>query len=433
MAKTLATADRIIEALEKLAKKRQFSSRSRRHKKNNPIHMSDKPPIPCEDESHIHLEIKSDTPHELSENILLSNNLTSAPLVLSPSLLGCSDKDDALPMEMRDSTICELSESTICEMECYHFENMSDTPSELREVIDRSSEAISLSNNLPSPSSVFSYVAIGSMDDETPIMEKFQLVDEDDAITIDDEEIGHMEPNTSTTPTSYEWDYKGNHKGVDDAMIPLVDMKICECLHDIDDPHAMSYASFTFPCDTCNTTIVDHVELVAYDNVVMTTPCYECFTFTPIACNMLNNCSFPCIARNDDNDACYVVTNLMNNCYFSMFVDNNDENLNMFCSKCLQYSSVVASKLLNNCSFQCLVCNNVNMIVNEIAPIAFSYVGDFAYVHVEHIHMFTPHIHHAYNDSLLNANGDMQMKWNIMMDAVFIYHTHTLSICLTCV
>jgi hypothetical protein len=40
----------------------------------------------------------------LSEDILLSNNLTSTPLVLSSSsLLGCSDNDDVHSMEMRDS------------------------------------------------------------------------------------------------------------------------------------------------------------------------------------------------------------------------------------------------------------------------------------------------------------------------------------------
>jgi hypothetical protein len=33
-----------------------------------------KKPIPCKDESHLHIESKSDTPHELSEDILLANN-----------------------------------------------------------------------------------------------------------------------------------------------------------------------------------------------------------------------------------------------------------------------------------------------------------------------------------------------------------------------
>ena len=65
------------------------------------------------------------------------------------------------------------------------------------------------------------------------------------------------------------------------------------------------------------------------------------------------------------------------------------------------------------------------MLVNEIAPIALSNFRDFAYVHDEHVHVFTPHIHHIYYDALLNANGDVQKKWTIMMDDVFIYHAHT--------
>ncbi|KAK1601894.1 hypothetical protein QYE76_017599 [Lolium multiflorum] len=104
-------------------------------------------------------------------------------------------------METRDSTICEMSGSTICELECLHFESMSDTPS--------------------------------SMDDETPIMEKMYMVHEDDDITPclqEVKDVDHMDPTTSTTPTSNESDYKGNNKGVDDAMIPLVDMKNDELL-----------------------------------------------------------------------------------------------------------------------------------------------------------------------------------------------------------
>ena len=73
-------------------------------------------------------------------------------------------------------------------MERFNFEDMSDTPYKLREVVDRSSEAISISNNLPSTSSVFSHVLLGSMDDETPsldmmvpMMEKMYMEDEDDA------------------------------------------------------------------------------------------------------------------------------------------------------------------------------------------------------------------------------------------------------------
>jgi hypothetical protein len=65
------------------------------------------------------------------------------------------------------------------------------------------------------------------------------------------------------------------------------------------------------------------------------------------------------------------------------------------------------------------------MLVNEISPIALSNFGDFAYVHDEHVHVFTPHIYHIYYDAFLNANGDVQKKWTIMMDDVFIYHAHT--------
>jgi hypothetical protein len=83
-------------------------------------------------------------------------------------------------MEMRDSTICEMSESTICESECFHFEGMSDTPSETRVVVDRSSEAISISDNIPSTSNVFSHVAIDYMDDEMLILEKMYMVHHDD-------------------------------------------------------------------------------------------------------------------------------------------------------------------------------------------------------------------------------------------------------------
>jgi hypothetical protein len=83
---------------------------------------------------------------------------------------------DSTICEMSDSTICEMSESTICKSECSHFEGMSDTPSETRVVVDRSSEAISISNNLPSTLSLFSHVAIDSMVDKMPILEKMYMV-----------------------------------------------------------------------------------------------------------------------------------------------------------------------------------------------------------------------------------------------------------------
>jgi hypothetical protein len=87
------------------------------------------------------------------------------------------------------------------------------------------------------------------MVDKTPILEKMYMVHHDDTTPCleDDEYVGHLELPTSTTPTSKECDNKGNNIGVGDAMIPLVDMNILS---------------------------------------------YECITLSPIACNMLNNCSF---------------------------------------------------------------------------------------------------------------------------------------------
>ncbi|KAK1681471.1 hypothetical protein QYE76_042319 [Lolium multiflorum] len=157
----------------------------------------------------------------------------------------------------------ELSDShPICEIECFHLEDMSDTQSELREVDDRSMEDIAFANTLTSPSFVSSYVAIGSMEDEFPIMEKMYMVHEDDDITPclqEVKDVDHMDPTTSTTPTSNESDYKGTYMGVDDAMIPLVDMMTYERMHDLEDTIAMPHALFIPPCDALLDNIVDHV------------------------------------------------------------------------------------------------------------------------------------------------------------------------------
>src|SRR4051812_23197208 len=106
----------------------------------------------------------------------------------------------------------ETSDSTLCEIECFHLEGMSDTTSELRVVFDRSSETISISNNLPSTSSVFSCVVLGSMEDDAPSheammpqLEKMYMVHGDDARPWlhQEDEVVHKETTTSTTPTSY--------------------------------------------------------------------------------------------------------------------------------------------------------------------------------------------------------------------------------------
>ena len=91
------------------------------------------------------------------------------PMCLSDELVPIPCEYESHLTHMSES-VCEMSDSTICEIECFHFEGMSDTPHELREVVDRSCEAILNSNNLTSTSSVFSHDVLGSMDDETPLL-----------------------------------------------------------------------------------------------------------------------------------------------------------------------------------------------------------------------------------------------------------------------
>ncbi|KAK1595408.1 hypothetical protein QYE76_018523 [Lolium multiflorum] len=129
--------------------------------------------------------------------------------------------DELVPIPCEhESHLAHLSESDselsdfhpICEFECFHLEDMSDTQSELREVDDRSMEDIAFPNTLTSPSLVSSYVALGSTEDEFPLMEKMYMVHEDDDISpclLQDGHVDHMDPPTSTTPTSNESAYKG--------------------------------------------------------------------------------------------------------------------------------------------------------------------------------------------------------------------------------
>ena len=256
---------------------------------------------------------------------------------------------------------------------------------ELREVVDRSCEAISISNNLTSTSSVFSHCELGSMHDETLIldlmmlqMEKMYMEDDDDATPclLQDEQVGYMEAPTTSTPTSHERDYQG--MGVDVTMFPLVDMMNYDCLHAMDDSIDVTYDSFLFPCDTLFETNVDHVELPICDGFAMSMPCYECFHFSPIvACNMLSNFSFTCVA-----------------------------------------------------------CTNVEMLDNELAPIAFSNFGDVSFSLMDLVPSFTLHSDHphmSYFPIDFCVVGDVQMKRHFMMDDVFIYRAHNFFIwCLVC-
>ena len=199
-----------------------------------------------------------------------------------------------------------MSDSTIHEIECFHLEGMSDTPSELRVVVDKSCETTLISNDLPSTASVFPHDVLGSMDQEVPSLEmmipptkKMYMVDEDDAIPIHDEEVAHMEANATITPTSYQRYEQGKNKGVDDAMIPLVDMMTCDDWHAMDDVCDITYASLIFPCDTLPLHNVEHVKLFDCDDVAIVMPCSKRYVDDIIACTLLNNCSFQCFACND--------------------------------------------------------------------------------------------------------------------------------------
>ena len=110
-------------------------------------------------------------------------------------------------------------------------------------------------------------------------------------------------------------------------MIPLVDMMTCDDFHAMDNTFDITYDSFIFPCDTSHN--VDHVKIFDCDDISIDMPCYRCFVYPLIACDMPNNCSFKYFACNEDTNACCCVTNLMNNCSLSMFVENHPISLNM--------------------------------------------------------------------------------------------------------
>ncbi|KAK1595950.1 hypothetical protein QYE76_059197 [Lolium multiflorum] len=97
--------------------------------------------------------------------------------------------DELVPIPCEhESHLAHLSESAselsdfhpICEFECFHLEDMSVTQS--------------------------------STEDEFPLMEKMYMVHEDDDISpclLQDGHVDHMDPPTSTTPTSHESAFKG--------------------------------------------------------------------------------------------------------------------------------------------------------------------------------------------------------------------------------
>lgn len=165
---------------------------------------------------------------------------------------------------------------------------MSYALSEMRVVVARSSETILCSNNIPSTSSMFPHDVLGSMEHDMMIL--VIMEPQVEKMYLDQQEVIHMVATTTTTPTSYERYSKGK-MGVDDSMIPLVDMVSyvdddIDLLHAMDDFGAITYDSFIFLCDDLPLHIVDHVELFDCDDLAIHIPCYESFIYPTIALDM---------------------------------------------------------------------------------------------------------------------------------------------------
>ena len=91
------------------------------------------------------------------------------------------------------------------------------------------------------------------------------------------------------------------------------------------------------------------------------------------------------------------------------------------------FSPIVTCNMLNNFSFTCVACNNDEIIDNEIAPIAFSLVGDFSFALMDLVPSFTLHSNHPHMSYIpldFGVFGEVQMKRHFMMDDVFMYHAH---------
>src|SRR5664279_2482023 len=104
-----------------------------------------------------------------------------------------------------------------------------------------------------------------------PQMEKMYMDDEVGATPClhQDGQVNHMKAPTTTTPTSHERDYKGTNIGVDDAMIPLVDMMNDDCLHVMDAPIDISHAILTTTCHALPCTHIDHVDSTICDDIAI--------------------------------------------------------------------------------------------------------------------------------------------------------------------
>ena len=173
-----------------------------------------------------------------------------------------------------------LSDSTICDIECTYLEGVSEPPPHREsEVVDEAYESISLSNNLTSTSLVFSSLVLGPIYDDAPIRDDYVLpldktmamVEYDDATPTwfhQDEDDHHLVFPTSPTPL--EWNDRGN-KGDGDALVPLVDYFMNDCLHDVDPPIAMLHSSMISSCDDLP---IMMSLMIAMWSLLVVMPCY---------------------------------------------------------------------------------------------------------------------------------------------------------------
>src|SRR4051812_40278566 len=172
------TIDNINNTLQALLRPRHHSRSSRSSRTHSSKHIDDL--LPGQQRNQAPPQRQASTPCQEDER------LEPTPICMQNDIVPilCEDESHLAHLSEND---CESSDYTpICEIECFHLEDMSDTPIELREVVDRSMEATWHANKLPSTTSVFSHV-VGSMDDDAPVTETFHLVDDEDAIPIDDE------------------------------------------------------------------------------------------------------------------------------------------------------------------------------------------------------------------------------------------------------
>jgi hypothetical protein len=68
-------------------------------------------------------------------------NIESTLICLNDDMVPIPCEDESHIDHLSESK-SEMSDSTVCEIECFHFEGMCDTPSEMRVVVDRSMEDI---------------------------------------------------------------------------------------------------------------------------------------------------------------------------------------------------------------------------------------------------------------------------------------------------